>query len=157
MQNLEKEARRKQYKLFLIVLTLLFLGILCYTIIWQVNYYTKYNHFEKVTAEVIDHEIDGEDVYDILQYYVDGVEYQKTTNYLSKNEIGDKITIYYDVNSPIGVIYSLDYRRYVLPIISAIMGAVSIAFYIIYFITYPKGKKSNKSTLPKTPVEELLQ
>ena len=157
MQNQEKEVRRRQSKLLLTIMTLLFLGILGYTIIWQINYYTKYNHFEKVTAEVVDHEIDGEVVYDVLQYNVDGVEYRKITSYISKNEIGDKITIYYDINSPIGVIYSLDYRRYVLPIISAMFGAVCVAFYIIYFISYPKDKKSNKSNLPKTPVEELLQ
>ena len=157
MQNQEKEVRRKQYKLLLTIMTILFLGILCYTIIWQINYYTKYNHFEKVSAQVVEHEIIGEEVYDVLQYNVDGVEYRKTTSYISKNEIGDKVTIYYDTNSPIGVIYSLDYRRYALPIISAMIGAVCLAFYVIYFISYPKNKKSNKSSLPKTPVEELLQ
>lgn len=155
MQDEERYARKSQYKLLLTLLTVVFLIIAGYTIFWEVRYLIKYNHFQGVEAEVIEHEIDGENTYDVITYSVDGVEYETTTKYQSKNEIGDKIIVYYDTNSPIGVIYSLDYRRYVLPIISILVGGVYLYFLILYKKSYPKTKQ-RKIRKEVTPVEMLL-
>ena len=155
MQEDAKEARKSQYKLLLNLLLIIFLAITAYTIFWEVRYIIRYNHFQKVEAEVVDHEIDGENVYDVLEYFVDGVEYRKTTSYQSKNEIGDVIVVYYDIQSPVGVIYSLDYRRYALPIITVMMGAVYLSFYFMYKISFPKTKKKPIKK-EATPVDILL-
>ena len=131
MQNIDN-ARKNQYKLLIAILMIVFLSIICYTICWEINYYSKYNHFKKVTAEVVAYEIDGDKKYDVLEYVVDSSYYQNVTSYQSKNKIGDKISIYYDINNPLGVIYSRDYRRYVLPIICVLLGIVCSSFVIIY-------------------------
>lgn len=119
---------------------IIFLIVLGYTIYWEINYYTKYNHFEKVSAEVIGHDTENGVTYDVLQYFVNGSDYQSTTPYSSRNEIGDKITVYFDKDNPMGIIYSRDYRRYVLPIISILMGAVFVSFCVIYKISFSKPK-----------------
>lgn len=140
MYNFEREQKKKQYRLLLAILLLIFLVVLGYTIYWEVRYYTYYNHFEKTTAEVVGHEIKSGQKRDVLQYYVNGSDYKSTTPYESKNEIGDKIIVYFDVDNPMGIIFSRDYRRYVLPILSAMFGAVFVCFCFLYKISFPKPK-----------------
>lgn len=155
MQDLEKTSRKSQYRLMISIVFVFFLMVLGYTIFWEIRYYTKYNHFQKVEAVVVSQEVEDGKTYDVLKYIVDGDEYQKVTDYESKNNIGDKVIVYYDINSPVGVIYSLDYRRYALPIITIMFFAVWLSLYIIYRITYPKVKtKVHKKR--ETPVEILL-
>lgn len=148
MQNIDNDLRKNQYKLLIAILMIVFLSIVGYTVYWEINYYSKYNHFKKVTAEVVAYEVDGDKKYDVLEYVVNSSYYQNITSYESKNKIGDKISIYYDTNNPLGVIYSRDYRRYVLPIICVLLGAVCSSFVLIYKKSFPKQKlDKNKSTM----------
>lgn len=148
MQNIDNDLRKNQYKLLIAILMIVFLSIVGYTVYWEINYYSKYNHFKKVTAEVVAYEVDGDKKYDVLEYVVNSSYYQNITSYESKNKIGDKISIYYDTNNPLGVIYSRDYRRYVLPIICVLLGAVCSSFVLIYKKSFPKQKLDrNKSTM----------
>lgn len=148
MQNIDNDLRKNQYKLLIAILMIVFLSIVGYTVYWEINYYSKYNHFKKVTAEVVAYEVNGDKKYDVLEYVVNSSYYQNITSYESKNKIGDKISIYYDTNNPLGVIYSRDYRRYVLPIICVLLGAVCSSFVLIYKKSFPKQKlDKNKSTM----------
>lgn len=148
MQNIDNDLRKNQYKLLIAILMIVFLSIVGYTVYWEINYYSKYNHFKKVTAEVVAYEVNGDKKYDVLEYVVNSSYYQNITSYESKNKIGDKISIYYDTNNPLGVIYSRDYRRYVLPIICVLLGAVCSSFVLIYKKSFPKQKLDrNKSTM----------
>lgn len=148
MQNIDNDLRKNQYKLLIAILMIVFLSIVGYTVYWEINYYSKYNHFKKVTAEVVAYEVDGDKKYDVLEYVVNSSYYQNITSYESKNKIGDKISIYYDTNNPLGVIYSRDYRRYVLPIICVLLGVVCSSFVVIYKKSFPKQKlDKNKSTM----------
>ncbi len=155
MQDLEKTSRKSQYRLMIGIVFVFFLMVFGYTVFWEIRYYTKYNHFQKVEAVVVSQEVEDGKTYDVLKYIVDGNEYQKLTDYESKNNIGDKVIVYYDINSPIGVIYSLDYRRYALPIITIMFFAVWLSLYIIYRITYPKVKTRVRKKR-ETPVDMLL-
>ena len=98
MQQEEKELRLNQLKLIVLVTTLIFAFMLVYTIYWLVDYNKQYGFFEKTIAKVVEHqEIDGAD-YDLLSFVVDGNEYRVTTEYESKNDIGDKVKVFYDKN-----------------------------------------------------------
>lgn len=134
MQDIERELRIKQLRLLLIVLLVIFVAMLSYTIFWCTSYNRNYGFFEKTTAEVIEHVEIKDEYYDVLEYTVDGNIFHKTTSYPSKNNIGDVITIYYDTNNPIGVIYSLDNKRIILPVISAIFGVGVVALIVVYFL-----------------------
>lgn len=139
-----KVLRKRQYRFFLIILTMVFLVVLGYTIYWEVDYHSKYN-FKKVTAKVIEHVVEGDNVYDKIFYTVNGNGYEKTvTDYTSKNDINDEIIVYYDNDKPNGIIYSLDNRRYLLPIVSVMIGAVTLTFVIMYKMSYPKSKDKKK-------------
>lgn len=130
----EKELRLNQLKLIVIVMTLIFLFMLVYTIYFLIDYKNKYNFFEKTSAEVIEHQkIDGKE-YDLLSYKVNGNEFRITTEYESKNKLGDTIIIYYDKNNPLGVVYSLDARRIWLPILVTIFGVGNLGLVILYFV-----------------------
>lgn len=133
-----RELKKKQYLLYIIIMLVLFVVMLVYTVVWCVNYNKKYGFFVKTTATVVEHNSDEGKLYDVLEYYVDGVVVLNTTSYLSRNEIGDKITIYYDSTNPTGFVTKLDSRRIVLPVITTIYGVASAALTIMYFTTYYK-------------------
>lgn len=142
----EKDIRKNQYKLYLIVFAIVVCFLIIYTIIWEINYYRDYGYFKKTSAEVVDHEKDGELLYDIIVYEVNNVYYKKTTSYISKNEINDIITIYYDENNPIGVIYNLDYRRIVLPLLCGGLVIILTTLSIMYIFNFNtmQNKKNYK-------------
>ena len=75
MQSIDKDLRKNQYKLLICILLFVMLIIVGYTIYWEVNYYSKYNHFKKVTAEVVSYEIKNNKKYDVLEYVVDSRYY----------------------------------------------------------------------------------
>ena len=134
MQQEEKELRLNQLRLIVIVMSLIFAFMLVYTCYFIIDYKDKYGFFEKATAEIIEHqEIDGKE-FDLLSYKVDGIEFRITTEYESKNDIGEKITIYYDTNNPLGVVYSLDSRRILLPLLTSIFAAANIALVVMYIL-----------------------
>lgn len=134
MQQEEKELRLNQLRLIVIVMSLIFAFMLVYTCYFIIDYKDKYGFFEKATAEVIEHqEINGKE-YDLLSYKVDGNEFRITTEYESKNNIGEKITIYYDTNNPLGVVYSLDSRRVLLPILTSVFAVANIALIVMYIL-----------------------
>lgn len=155
MLSEEKEARRGQYKLLLTILALIFVTITAYTIFWEIRYHQKYNYFQRVEAEVSGFDTDDNgDQYAIINYYVNDNKYEKNTDIFLDKKVGDKILVYYDINDPYGVIYSLDYRRYLLPIISGVLGGVFVVFLIMYKSSYPKQKIKQKR---QTPAEMLLE
>lgn len=155
MQQEEKELRLNQLRLIVIVMTLIFAFMLVYTIYFLIDYNDKYSFFEKATAEVIEHqEIDGKE-YDLLSYKVDGNEFRITTEYESKNAIGDTITIYYDTNNPLGVVYSLDSRRIWLPILTGIFAIANVGLCAMY-ILIRKGVLGNKNVKKKEIVNVEL-
>lgn len=143
-----EDLKKSQYRLIIYLSILVFCVLLIYTIIWEVNYNNKYGYFIKTEAIVIEYEYDGNLKYDVLEYFdKNNVLCRKTTTYQSKNEIGDKITIYYDENnSSSGVIYSIDSKTYLLPIITILFGLTSIGIIVMYFVLFKsKLKKGNKS------------
>lgn len=145
MQQEEKELRLNQLKLIVLVVTLIFAFMLIYTIYWLVDYNKQYGFFEKTTAVVVEHqEIDGKK-YDLLSFDVDGNEYRVTTKYESKNDIGDRVKIFYDKNYPVGVIYSLDSRRVWLPILSSIFGMANVGLIVVYILVRKDVIKPTKS------------
>lgn len=146
----EQDLRKSQYKLIISLLLIIFVAILVYTIIWEVNYQNKYGFFQKTTAEVVDHEVIDNQIYDVIEYTVDSVDYRKTTSYVSKNNVGDKITIYYDESSPIGVIYNQDNRVIILPIITITFGVVCVCLVITYFWIFKPNLKSTMQRSKKS-------
>jgi len=138
MKSLEERILRKnQHKLYLIILSIVFFVIATYTTIWEINYYINFGGLKKTTATVVAHEYENDLKYDVISYDVDNVTYRKTTTYLSKNEINDKITIYYDEDNPaFGVVYSLDYRRIAYPIITVSLIFVTVGLIVVYNVAY---------------------
>ena len=134
----DKEIRKSQHKLILCLVFFVFIVMLGYTIIWEIDYHNRYGYFVKTTANIIDYEIIEGNTYDVIEYTINNVEYQKTTEYLSKNKVGDRITIYYDKNNPIGVIYSIDIKTWLLPTITSVFGVVTISLTILYINYYKK-------------------
>ena len=54
-----------------------------------------------ITGESIPvHKEINDKTYDVISFSVDGNEFRIVSDYESKNEIGDEITIYYDENNP---------------------------------------------------------
>ncbi len=140
--------------MIVILMLLVFVFMLVYTIYFVVDYNKEYGFFESATATVIDHqEIEGK-TYDLLSYNVDGNEFRITTEYESKNDIGDTITIYYDQDYPLGVIYELDSRRIWLPVITSIFGVGTAALVVVYFVFKKGDGKSLSKKIKKSKVKE---
>ena len=153
MQQEEKELRLGQLRLIVIVMTLIFLFMAVYTTYFIIDYNEKYDFFEKTTAEVIEHQvIDGVE-YDLLSYKVNGNEFRITTEYASKNDIGDTITIYYDINNPLGIVYSLDSRRIWLPVLTSIFASANIALVVVYILIRKGVFAKKKVVVTKGNVE----
>lgn len=152
MQQIEKELRLNQLKLIVIVATIIFAFMLVYTIYWLTDYKKEYGFFQKGEAVVIEHqEIDGK-TYDLLSYVVNDNEFRITTEYESKNDIGDMVTIFYDENYPLGVVYSLDSRRIVLPILSTVFAVTNVALVVVYFLI----RKSIKNPIQEN-IDEVAE
>ena len=70
---------------------------------------------------------EGNDVpasYNIMvKYTVDGKEYEATLNNMSKYDVGDKITIYYNPNDPAQITQT---KSIIIPIILVGFGAISL-------------------------------
>lgn len=131
----EKELRLKQLRLVVTLMTLIFLFILVYTIIWTVDYNKYCKDFIRTEAEVVEYKnVDGKQK-EVIQYEVDGNVLNLTTEYDAKNAIGEIITIYYDKNNPLyGVVFELDSRRIVLPILATAFGCVCAGLIVVYII-----------------------
>lgn len=136
-----RELKKKQYLLYVCIMIFFFLVMFTYTLVWCIQYNKNYGFFVKTEATVVEHNSEEGKMYDVLEYEVDNVIIHNTSSYISKNNIGDKITIYYDSNNPSGFITKLDNRRIVLPIITASYGVVCTVLSIMFFTTY-YGKSS---------------
>lgn len=136
-----RELKKKQYLLYVCIMIFFFLVMFTYTLVWCIQYNKTYGFFVKTEATVVEHNSEEGKMYDVLEYEVDNVVIHNTSSYISKNNIGDKITIYYDSNNPSGFITKLDNRRIVLPIITASYGVVCTVLSIMFFTTY-YGKSS---------------
>ena len=143
----EKDLRIKQLRLIVVVMLVLFAVIMAYTIYWLIDYKDKYGFFEKTEAVVVDQVTSEGITYDVLNYKVDGVEYNVTSNIKSENQVGDQIKVYYDEKIPLSIIYSLDSRRIILPIIACCFGVVSISLMVVYIIIYLSNKNYKKLLL----------
>ncbi|MBE5738272.1 MAG: hypothetical protein E7354_00855 [Clostridiales bacterium] len=160
-----KELKKRQYLLYVIIMLVLLAVMLVYTIVWCINYKRDYGFFIKTEAVVVEHKTEEGKMYDVLEYYVDDVVFLNTSSYLSKNNIGDKITIYYDETNPSGFITKLDSRRIALPIITTAYGVVSAVLTVMYFMTYysKKGaiqtlnKSQNKATTSDNDIVENIE
>lgn len=155
VENL-KELRKKQVQLILIILAFLSILFISYTVYWEIDYNKKYGYFKSINAEVVDHNVIDELEYDVLEYDVGGITYLHTTSYISKNHIEDKITIYYDANNPNGVIYSLDSRRIVLPILSALFLLASIGVYVFYYFVFVRSVKMDDTKVINTNGDKVI-
>lgn len=134
--------RKRQFKLILMLLIGICIAMTMLTIIWEVNYFKTYGFFSKTNAEVVDQQIDNNgNVFDILKYNVDGIDYIVKSDKISENKIGDKYKVYYDTNNPIGLIYNLNYKVYMLPIVTMLFSIITILlglFYLYKFCNYKK-------------------
>ena len=145
----EQQLRINQLRMIVVIMVVLFVTILGYTIYWSIDYNRKYNFFRKAEAEVVSH-IDEEGVIrDVLMFKVDGIEYRVTASYESKNDIGDNVVIYYDKNNPIGIIYSLDNKRIIFPVLSGLFGTGCVALIVVY-IYIARGYKKTLLKRSKT-------
>ena len=141
-----RELKKRQYLMYIVIILVLFVVMLTYTIIWCFDYEKRYGFFVKTEAVVVEHSTDAGKLYDVLEYTVDGVVLLNTTSYLSRNNIGDKVTIYYDENNPSGFVTKLDGRRIALPIITTIYGIASMVLTIMYYSAYYLNKSTMHST-----------
>ena len=145
VQQTEKDLRINQLKLISILFLVVFVFMLVYTIYFMIDYNKHYGFFIKTNAEVIEHkEIDNK-IYDVLSFEIDNNVYKVTTDYVSKNDVGDVVTIYYDETNPLGIVYSLDNRRIVLPILTTSFGVLSIGLFVVYLLIYRSNKINKKS------------
>lgn len=141
-----RELKKRQYLMYIIIMLVLFAVMLTYTIIWSSDYNKRYGFFVKTEAVVIEHSMDNGKLYDVLEYEVDGVVILNTTAYLSQNNIGDKVTIYYDEKNPSGFVTKLDARRVALPVITSIYGVVSMVLTIMFYTNYYMDNSSMHNT-----------
>ena len=132
--------------MYIVIMLVLFVVMLTYTIIWCFDYEKRYGFFVKTEAVVVEHSTDAGKLYDVLEYTVDGVVLLNTTSYLSRNNIGDKVTIYYDENNPSGFVTKLDGRRVALPIITSVYGVASMILTIMYYSVYYLNSSTMHST-----------
>lgn len=139
----EQELRLGQLRMLVIVMVILFAVLLGYTIYWSIDYNRQYGFFEKTTAEVVSQEVVDGKKRDTIKYYVDGVEYRLVADYSGNKQIGDRLTIFYDKSNPLGVVYKLDSKRIVLPILTGVFGAGCVALVILYILLYT-GYKNRK-------------
>ena len=143
----EKDLRINQLKLILFVMIVIFVAITSYTVYWLINYNKHYGFFVETKAEVVEQvNLEGT-IHDVLFYEIEGNEYKVTSDIKSNNDLGDIITIYYDEDNPLGIIYSLDNKRIILPIITACFGVCCIALLVTYILIYVSNKKSKLATM----------
>ena len=143
----EKDLRINQLKLITLVMLAIFIAIVTYTVYWFIDYNRHYGFFQKTEAEVVEQvELEGV-TFDVLFYEIDGIEYKVTSDMKSKNDVGDIITIYYDEDNPLGIIYSLDNRRIALPIITVCFGVCCVALIVTYILIYRANKLSKSESM----------
>ena len=157
------DLKNRQRLILLICSIVVFLVVAIYTIIWEINYYSKYGYFTKATAVVVDYvEIEGK-TYDVFEYEVKKDVFSRThSDWESKYDIGDEFTIYFDENNPIGIIYNRDAKRIILPIISGVMLLVNIGLLVLYIdkiknSTMQTNKKSNYKAKKHSVFQECFQ
>lgn len=148
--NEEDKYKKKYYGIYLILLTALVLSMIIYSIVWLVDYNRNYGFFVRTKAEVVGTEIPENSgrIVKELEYFADGAIYRIAIEDQDKYDIGDKFSVFYDENNPIGIIYNRDVRYYLLPIATILLLIIDIGFAVIYFSTYYRktsmhsGKKS---------------
>lgn len=128
----EQQLRLGQLRLIVSLMIGIFVVITSYTIYWLVEYNKKYGFFVKTNAEVVEQIEEDGIVRDVLQYKVNGIEYRVTAEYVSDNQLGDVVKIYYDKNNHLGIVYSLDSKRIILPVLAGLFGAVCVALIVVY-------------------------
>lgn len=139
----QNEIRKSQHRLMMIACILVFVLFFGYTVIWEIDYYSKYGNFKRVKCTVVDHYEENGKVYDVYYFETDKKEYvEKITPFESKYDIDDTFHVYYDENTEIEVIYKRDSRTVLLPVITTIFGLATGGVVTIYILTYKKNKVS---------------
>lgn len=137
----EKALRINQLRLIVIISCVIFVVMLAYTINWINEYNKNFENFVATKAVVVAHkEIKGK-VYDVLQYNIDSNEHNVTSEYTSRNDIGDEVTIYYHKDNVLATVCEIDNRTIILPLISTIFGVTSGALLIVYVVIDRNYKK----------------
>lgn len=130
----EKQMKIRQFGLVVGLTFVVFIFILIYTIQWVVEYDKKLSEFVKTDATIISHkEIEGIK-YDVMQFFVDGNEYNITSEFPSEHSVGQIIKIYYHKDNVLGIVSKLDNRRIVLPILAISFGVVCLGLFSVYMI-----------------------
>ncbi len=146
----EYHLRKSQNQLIVGMFGLLFVVMLVFTTLWVTKYNRDIADFARAEATIVDHAVDDY-VYDIIEFEVKNVIYRKTTPYISRNSVNDKIVVYYDTKNPTTVIYGLDARRIWLPIITVVFGMAFVGLIVLHFVTYPKGALHSTMQTKKKP------
>lgn len=149
MNKLFTFMRESQTARFLIPfgLILTIFGIVVFIINMNNQNYIKIESTVTNVEEVEESSIeDGETVYTTVynatvNYNVDGKEYTQTLDNVSKCEIGDKMTIYYNPKDPNQITQT---KSIILPIVLIIGGLVSLTGGIISAVNAVKKHKKMK-------------
>ena len=140
MGETERELRLQQLRLVVCVMFVLFAFMLAYTIYWVIDYRAKFENCGKTIATVTSHKEKEGISYDVFEYKVDGHEYIITSDIPSMYDVGEEVSIYYEKESPICLVYDIDNRQIILPIITSAFGCVCVGLGVVYILI----KKSNK-------------
>lgn len=137
----ENELKKSQHRLIVISCIMVFLLFLVVTIVWEINYFSKYDNFKRVECKVIEHYEENGKIYDKFVFQADNQEYvEKITPFESKYEIGEKFHVYYDTETVVEVIYKRDSKVVLLPLVTGIFGLATGGVLTLYIITYKKNK-----------------
>lgn len=149
-----RELKKRQYRLYVIIMLTLFVVMLAYTIIWCVVFKRDYGSFVKAEAEVVELKNDYNEVAGYGLEYYDSVNKVNiiinNTSLASAKTVGKIISIYYDVENPSVFTEKLSSGRYLLPIITGVYGAVSVVLSILFFTSF-YGKNSTMQREQKYP------
>lgn len=155
----EKKLRLQQLKLIVCVMFVLFAFMLAYTIYWIVDYNARFDNCNKTSAQITSHKkIDGI-TYDVFKYNVEGHEYIITGDIPSVYDVGEVVDIYYDKDSPICLVYDIDNRQVILPVITSCFGVGCVGLCVVYFVVRAginkPAKLSNRNKVKKRPSKEV--
>lgn len=112
----------------------------------------QYEPVEATITHVYDVSSVDENKYDVeVEYYVDGVKYGGPT--MSEySTVGDKFTVYYNVESPKNFATSYTANPNLLPIVILIIGGVAIVGGVVLFV---KGIKAPKDQLSQVDMSKF--
>lgn len=135
-----RELKKKQYRLYIYILLILFFVMTMYTIFWCVSFGREYGTFEETTAKCVEIlDVDNEVSGYALEYYdsKNNVTIKNTsTDLANKNTVDTTFKVYYDTENPSSVVRSLGVGRILLPMLTSIFGVALVILVVLYIITF---------------------